>query len=118
MEDTSLEFDTFENIRRKLIEVFVCEGYARIDAERIALYVAQDVRDVHKLLKVLAHADSHTQAEIIEAVRTVVDDSVVLDKAKGVLIGIDQEGAEETKTIKASKRSEERRVGKACRSRW
>ena len=57
IDDTSLEFDMFEDIRRKLVEVFVREGRARLEAEKIALYVVQGVRDVPKLLTVLTEEE-------------------------------------------------------------
>ena len=41
MEDSSLEFDMFEDMRRRLVEVLVSEGCERLDAEKIALYVVQ-----------------------------------------------------------------------------
>ncbi len=44
--DTSLELDMFEDARQKLCQVFMLEGHLRLDAERLAFYVVQGVRDV------------------------------------------------------------------------
>jgi hypothetical protein len=88
IDDTSLEFDMFEDIRRKLVEVFVREGRTRIEAEKIALYVVQGVRDVPKLLTILT--EEEVDAEILHALHSFLDDASALDKAREMLIGLDQ----------------------------
>ncbi|MBV9211123.1 MAG: hypothetical protein JOZ52_10865, partial [Acidobacteria bacterium] len=45
----SLEFDRFEDIRRVLADVLVADGHALIEAEKIALYVMEGMRDMAKL---------------------------------------------------------------------
>ena len=52
--DTSLELDMFEDARQKLCQVFMLEGHLRRDAERLAFYVVQGVRDVPRFLVVVA----------------------------------------------------------------
>ncbi|MBD0373996.1 MAG: hypothetical protein ICV60_24515 [Pyrinomonadaceae bacterium] len=91
IDDTSLEFDMFEDIRRKLVEVFVREGRARLEAEKIALYVVQGVRDVPKLLTVLTEEES--DAEILRAIHSFLEDaSTALDRAREILLGLDHQG--------------------------
>jgi hypothetical protein len=91
IDDTSLEFDMFEDIRRKLVEVFVREGRARLEAEKIALYVVQGVRDVPKLLTVLTEEES--DAEILRAIHGFLEDtSTALDRAREILLGLDHQG--------------------------
>ena len=48
IEDTSSEFDMFEDVRRKLTEIFLRGGRELIEAERIALYIVQGVRDHYR----------------------------------------------------------------------
>ena len=78
----------FEDIRRKLVEVFVREGRNRLEAEKIALYVVQGVRDVPKLLTILT--EEEVDAEILHALHSFLDDASALDKAREMLIGLDQ----------------------------
>lgn len=86
IDDTSLEFDMFEDMRRKLVEVFVTEGYERLEAEKIALYVVQGVREVPKLLAALAEIRSHSREEVLKALSDVLENASALDKAKALLI--------------------------------
>jgi hypothetical protein len=89
IDDTSLEFDMFEDIRRKLVEVFVREGRERLEAEKIALYVVQGVRDVPKLLTVLTEEEA--DAEILYAIHNFLEDaSTALDRAREILLGLDR----------------------------
>ncbi len=85
MEDTSIEFDMFEDARRKLVEIFEGEGHAPLKAEKIALYVVQGIREMPKLLTVLSEFDSRSHAQILVAVRAVLDKGAALDKARVML---------------------------------
>ena len=89
IDDTRLEFDMFEDIRRKLVEVFVREGRARLEAEQIALYIVQGVRDVPKLLTVLT--ESEADAQILPALSEFLEDATALDKARKILLGLDHQ---------------------------
>jgi hypothetical protein len=86
IDDTSLEFDMFEDMRRKLVELFVTEGYERLEAEKIALYVVQGVREVPKLLAALAEIRSHTHAEVLKALSDVLENASALDKVRNILL--------------------------------
>jgi hypothetical protein len=86
IDDTSLEFDMFEDMRRKLVELFVTEGYERLEAEKIALYVVQGIREVPKLLAALAEIRSHAHAEVFKALSDVLENAPALDRAKELLI--------------------------------
>ncbi|MDQ3805343.1 MAG: hypothetical protein M3416_16125 [Acidobacteriota bacterium] len=84
--ESSLEFDLFEDMRRKLTHVLVEEGRDPVEAERIALYVMQGVREVPKLLNALA--GSHTSAqEVRKLLDLVLDHGASLDKARALLAG-------------------------------
>jgi hypothetical protein len=87
IDDTSLEFDMFEDIRRKLVEVFVREGRTRLEAEKIALYLIQGMRDVPKLLTILTEEEA--DAKILHALYSFLEDSTALDKARKILLGLD-----------------------------
>ena len=92
IDDTSLEFDMFEDMRRKLVELFVTGGYERIEAEKIALYVVQGVREVPKLLAALAEIRSHDPAEVLETLHAVLENAQALDKAKALLLEHESKG--------------------------
>ena len=85
-EDNSLEFDMFEDMRRRLVEVLVSEGRERLDAEKIALYVIQGLREMPKLLKMLSESRSHSRVEILAALGLVLDNAGALEKAKELLL--------------------------------
>lgn len=92
LEDSSMEFDLFEDARRKLAEVFVREGRETLEAERIATYIVQGVRSVPKLLTILSNEiNSQTNDEILRALRAVLDNAVALGKAKSILLGHENE---------------------------
>ena len=87
--ESSLEFDMFEDMRRKLTRLLVEEGRDAVEAERIALYVMQGVREVPKLLNALA--GSHTTGrEVLALLAAVLDKAPTLDKARAVLEGRDE----------------------------
>jgi hypothetical protein len=84
--ESSLEFDLFEDMRRKLTRLLVEEGRDAVEAERIALYVMQGVREVPKLLNALA--GSHTaDKEVRKLLDLVLDHGASLDKARALLLG-------------------------------
>ncbi|HEV2911997.1 MAG TPA: hypothetical protein VGX92_01660 [Pyrinomonadaceae bacterium] len=87
--DTSLEFDMFEDMRRKMVELLVTEGYERLEAEKIALYVIQGVREVPKLLSGLAEIRLHARTEVLETLHTVLENATALGKARAMLLDHD-----------------------------
>jgi uncharacterized iron-regulated protein len=89
IEDNSLEFDMFEDMRRKLVEFFQEEGRERLEAEKIALYIVQGIRDTPKLLAIIAESDSHPRQQVNAAIMAVLEDAAALEKARAVLLGLD-----------------------------
>jgi hypothetical protein len=82
--DTSLEFDLYESMRRRLARMLAAEGRDEISAERIALYVMQGVREVPGLLNALASGstpDTETRA-LLDA---VLDNASSLERARLLL---------------------------------
>jgi hypothetical protein len=88
--ESSLEFDLFEDMRRNLSRVLVEEGREAVEAERVALYVMQGLREVPRLLNALA--SSHAPApETRLLLDTVLDNASSLNKARAILLGLDDE---------------------------
>ena len=85
MEDNSLEFDMFEDARRRLVEVLVSEGRERLDAEKIALYVVQGLREMPRLVKMLSESRTHPRAEILSVLRLTLENASALEKAREML---------------------------------
>ena len=89
--DPSLEFDTFEYMRSKLTEALVEGGRAPLEAAKIALYVVQGVRHVPKLLRVFTVEKPPTPDEISDALGPVLDEATALEKARRLLLHLDEE---------------------------
>jgi hypothetical protein len=89
MQDNSLEFDMFEDMRRRLVEVLVSEGRERLDAEKVALYVVQGLREMPKLIKQLSESRSHPRAEIIATLNVTLENAAALEKARELLLSLD-----------------------------
>ena len=88
--DPSLEFDVLEMARQRLVKVFIDGGHERLEAEKIALYVVEGLRHVPKLLNVLTRIKAPSQDEILEALGPVLDEAIALDKARLLLLRVDE----------------------------
>lgn len=91
IEDNSLEFDMFEDIRRKLVEFYQREGRERIEAEKLALYLVQGIRETPKLIAMIAEADAHTSEEVNACIISILDNASALEKARAMLLGIESQ---------------------------
>ncbi len=91
IDDSSMEFDLFEDARRKLAEFLVGQGREALEAERIAWYVIQGVRGIPKLLTILNEFKPQDKEEIQNALGVVLDNAAALSKAKNLLLGIDDD---------------------------
>ena len=91
--ESSLEYDLFENMRRRLARVLTAEGREEIEAERIALYVMQGVREVPKLLNALASKNT-SDAETRDILNLVLDGAASLERARSLLLGLEDEAAD------------------------
>lgn len=87
--ESSLEYDLFENMRRRLARLLAAEGLEEIEAERIAIYVMQGVREVPKLLNILASKNT-SDAEARDILNLVLDGAASLERARALLLGIDE----------------------------
>jgi hypothetical protein len=90
-DDNSLEFDMFEDMRRRLMGVLVSEGRERLDAEKIALYVMQGMREMPRLIKMLSESRSHPRGEILSALKVVLENATALEKAREMLLGLSED---------------------------
>lgn len=84
--ESSLEFDLFEDMRRRLMRLLVEEGRDEVEAERIALYVMRGVREVPRLLNALADGNA-SDNEIRPLLDLVLDNAASLDKARALMQG-------------------------------
>lgn len=91
IEDNSLEFDMFEDARRRLVEVLVSEGRERLDAEKMALYIVQGLREMPKFIKMLSESRSHPRAEILASLMLVLENASALEKAREMLLNLEAE---------------------------
>ena len=87
--ESSLEYDLFENMRRRLARLLAAEGREEIEAERIALYVMQGVREVPKLLNALASKNT-SDAEARDMLNLVLDGAASIERARLLLLGVDE----------------------------
>jgi hypothetical protein len=88
-EDNSLEFDMFEDARRRLVELLVSEGRERLDAEKIALYVVQGMREMPRFIKMLSESRSHPRVEIMSSLKLILENASALEKARELLLELD-----------------------------
>ena len=84
-DESSIEFDMFEDVRLKLTHVLVSDGRDPVEAERIAFYVVQGVREVPKFLAVLAREDAPAE-RVRELLGAVLENSSQLDRARAMLL--------------------------------
>ncbi len=82
--ESSMEFDLYEDMRLKLTRALVAEGRERIEAERISLYVMQGVREVPALLNALA-SDHPNDSETRRLLELVLENAASLDKARALM---------------------------------
>jgi len=87
--ESSLEYDLFENMRRRLAHLLADEGREEIEAERVALYIMQGVREVPKLLNALASRNT-SDAEARDILNLVLEGAASLERARALLLGIDE----------------------------
>lgn len=85
VEDSSIEFDLFEDARQKLTQFLESEGHNQLEAERIAFYIIQGVRGVPKLLSLLNQKDECPSSHLRTALAGFVNNISLLNKANLLL---------------------------------
>jgi hypothetical protein len=91
--ESSLEYDLFESMRRRLARVLAVEGREEVEAERAALYVMQGLREVPKLLNALASSNTPDE-ETRDILNLVLDNAASLERGRAILLGLDEEVAD------------------------
>ena len=81
------EFEHFNLLAEKLTRAFV-EGYNHPDAQELGFYVAQAIRDVPELLRLLDDYESHSNNEILDAIHAVVSNHFSLVQANRLLTSV------------------------------
>jgi hypothetical protein len=88
LNESSLEYDLFESMRLRLARLLSVGGHEEIEAERIALYVMQGVREVPRLLNALASSNAPGN-ETLDILKLVLDNADSLERARAILAGQD-----------------------------
>jgi hypothetical protein len=88
-DESSLEFDMFEDMRRTLASILTEGGRDPIEAERISFYVLQGLREVPKLMHALGKSKKPA-AETLALLTEVLENASSLDKARVMLLGPDE----------------------------
>jgi glycerol-3-phosphate dehydrogenase len=86
-EDQAAEFAWFESLQNKLIKVFLKEDYSQQQAEELGFFVAQGIRDVPPLLRLLDEIEQHSTDEIMDAIYDVLSNRSALKEASDILLG-------------------------------
>ena len=85
-ENENLEFQWFERIQKALIKAFERDGYEHLEAQELGFFIAQGIRDVPPLLRLLDEADKHQNCEIIDAVYMVLTNHGALYETAKILL--------------------------------
>ena len=85
--EQEIEFAWFNDIEAKLKRVFI-EGYNHPQAEELGFYVAQAIRNLPTLLRLLEKPENHSNDEILDAVHGVVCNHLALNEANQILTNV------------------------------
>lgn len=81
------EFTWFNDIQTKLKDAFI-KGYNHPQAEELAFYVAQAIRNVPTLLQLLSAPEKYSNDEILDAIHAVVANHLALNEANQILTNV------------------------------
>lgn len=84
-EDSSIEFDLYEDARQHLTEFLEKDGHEQLEAERIAFYIIQGVRGIPKLISLLNQTEQCSSLQLRAALNGVFDNLNLLNKAQIIL---------------------------------
>jgi hypothetical protein len=92
MNDTEKrEFERFNQIAEKLTRAFE-EGYNHPQSQELGFYVAQAIRDVPELFRMLDDFEAHSNDEILDAIHAVVSNHFSLSEANRLLTSVSDGG--------------------------
>lgn len=86
VDDSAAEFEWFQALQNKLIKVFLAENYTQHEAEEASVFLAQAIRNVPSLLRLLDEFEECSIEEIMEAVHDVLANRFALQDAATILI--------------------------------
>lgn len=90
-DESSMEFDLFEDVRRTLSNILTTDERDPVEAERVAFYVVQGIRDVPKFLTAVANATPQDAAEVRNLLNVILDNAALLERARMILLGQDDQ---------------------------
>ena len=85
-EEQQAEFARFEGIENKLIEVFKEDGYDFLQAQELGFFVAQAMRNVPPLLRLLDGVEQHSTDEIMDAVHGFLCNHYAFEQAHRIIM--------------------------------
>jgi hypothetical protein len=71
-ENQETEFEWFKGVQDKLTDTFLRDGHSPSESQELGFLMAQAVRDVPALLRVLEEPDRHSNDEIMDAIYDVL----------------------------------------------
>jgi hypothetical protein len=80
------DFAWFKKAQDKLSDAFLKEGYDITKAQELGFLMAQAIRDVPSLLRLLDQEDSDASDEILDAVHMVLSNHSALNEAARMLL--------------------------------
>jgi hypothetical protein len=87
-ESQKAEFEWFKGVQDKLTDAFLKDGHTPSESQELGFFMAQGVRDVPVLLRLLEESDRHSTDEIMDAVHAVLSNrSALIEVAR--LLGIE-----------------------------
>lgn len=89
-DESSMEFDMLEEVRRRLTRAFEGRGHDPLEAERAALYVVQGLREAHRLIAAITR-EGKSDEVVLSILDKVLENAPAFVKARAVLAGQDED---------------------------
>jgi len=83
--DELVESVWFKETQTKLAQVFSKEGYNEHQSEELGFFIAQAIRDVPRLLRLLEEVDQHSTDELMDAIHMILSNRLALEEATRLL---------------------------------
>lgn len=81
------EFPWFERLQNRLTAVFLADRLDAREAEEAGFFLAQGLRDVPPLLRLIEEVEAHSTDEIMDAIHMVLANRNALQKVNAILLG-------------------------------
>jgi hypothetical protein len=87
-ENQEAEFEWFKGVQDRLADAFLKDGHSPAESQELGFLMAQGMRDVPALLRLLEEPDKHSNDEIMDAVHDVLSNrSALIEVAR--MLGIE-----------------------------